>query len=290
MIQHNEASALQSTQVWMPTSIETAIEQMSRLGSEARYISGGTLLQIQWESGHRIPRHLISLELIPSLKEIKVAEEGLLKIGALTTLAQCRKHSTIQTAQPILSQAVQSIAAPAVRSRATIGGNIMGGIGDLIPLLLALNAKLLVQGEEIEISNWLKSPVKNQLLTHILLPATKESSFFKKIGRRESFTAAIVTVAGTITKTDLGTIDDIRLAAGGGDNKPILLDETEPIIRGKRIEEIDWKAVFASIYSEFKAASDDFVSADYRQKAAANLIISELKNLLRKGGTVNELQ
>ena len=284
MIQHNEASALQSAQVWMPASIETAIEQMSRLGSEARYISGGTLLQIQWESGHRIPRHLISLELIPSLKEIKSAEEGLLKIGALTTLAQCRKNPTIQTTQPILSQAVQSIAAPAVRSRATIGGNIMGGIGDLIPLLLALDAKLLVQGEEIEISNWLLSADKNQLLTHILLPSAQKLSFFKKIGRRESFTAAIVTVAGTITKTDLGTIDDIRLAAGGGDNKPILLEGTEMIIRGKRIEEIDWKAAFASIQSEFKAASDAFVSADYRQKAAANLIISELKNLLRKEG------
>ena len=285
MIHHNEASVLQSAQVWMPTSIESAMEQKSRLGNKARYISGGTLLQIQWESGQRIPEHLISLELIPSLKEVKLmGEGGLLAIGALTTLTQCRKHPTILTAHPIISQAVQTIAAPAVRTRGTIGGNIMGGIGDLIPLLLALKAQLLLQGEKMDLWQWLQGADKNQLLTDILLPITKDAVFFKKIGRRETFTAAIVTVAGTVTKTESGTIDDLRLAAGGGDNKPIVLQKTALSIKEKRTEEIDWKTVFSLICDEFVTVSDAFISGEYRKKAAANLIISELKNLLREEG------
>ena len=112
MINHNETSNLQSSTIWMPTSVESAVEQMSQLRNEARYTTGGTLLQIQWENGHRIPNHLISLERIPSLKEVELNEkEHFLAIGASTALARCRNHPIIKMAHPIIGEAVQSIAA-----------------------------------------------------------------------------------------------------------------------------------------------------------------------------------
>ena len=191
---------------------------------------------------------------------------------------------------PLLGEAVRLIAAPAVRTRGTIGGNIMGRIGDLIPLLVAKKAKLIFHtptGEEQSDSwEWIKQgdKYKQALLTSIVLPAMSETdvknSFFKKIGRRESFIAAIVSVSGVIVKNDLGTVIDVRLAAGGGENKPILLERAEKRLRGKRTEEIDWKAVYHTIYDEFMPSTDAFVTAEYRKKVAANLIISELKSRL----------
>ena len=295
MIHRNEASNWQSPTIWMPTSLESAVEQMSQLGSEARYISGGTLLQIQWENGHRIPNHLISLELIPSLKEVKLIEnDRFLAIGALTALAQCRKQQIIKAMHPIIGEAVRSVAAPAVRSLGTIGGNIMGGTGDLIPLLLAMKTELLIIlafGEErIDMWQWLKQGERYEraLLMQVLLPvpvaSTDQHLFFKKIGRRESFIAAIVTVSGMIEKTELGSIGDIRLAVGGGDNKPVLLDRTGELLRGKRMEDIDWKAVYTAICNEFIPISDAFVTSDYRKKVAANLLIAELKSRLSSDG------
>lgn len=293
MINRNETSNLQSSTIWMPTSVESAVEQMSQLRNEARYITGGTLLQIQWENGHRIPNHLISLELIPSLKEVELNEkEHFLAIGASTALARCRNHPIIKMAHPIIGEAVQSIAAPGVRSRGTIGGNIMGRVGDLIPLLLAMEAKLLIIhefGEEkMDMWQWLKQGenYEHALLKQVVLAMdfVDNDIFFKKIGRRESFTAAIVTIAGKIVKTELGLVADIRLAAGGGDNEPILLEQTEALLKGKRTEEIDWRAVYASICNEFMPVSDAFVTADYRKKVAANLIIAELKSRLSQMG------
>lgn len=293
MINRNETTNWQSPTVWMPTSVENAIEQMSQLGSEAWYISGGTLLQIQWENGHRIPNHLISLEMIPSLKEVKLIEKDhFLAIGALTALAQCRKHPIIKAVHPIIGEAVISIAAPAVRTRGTIGGNIMGGVGDLIPLLLAMKAELLIIhafGEEkMDMWQWLKQGERYEraLLMQVLLPvpSADQKIFFKKIGRRESFIAAIVTVAGIIAITELGSIGDVRLAVGGGDNQPVLLERTEELLRGKRPDEIEWKAIFESICNEFIPISDVFVTSDYRKKVAANLLIAELKSMLSSDG------
>ena len=291
MINRNELSRLQSPTVWLPHSIEDAVGHMRRFGSDARFISGGTLLQIQWENGQRKPDHLISLELISSLKEVHYQEnEGSLVIGALTPLAQLYKHPLINHIHPKIGEAARFIASPAVRTRGTIGGNIMGGIGDLIPLLLAMEASLLFitpNGEEkIDTWEWIKQAekYKHALLAQIIFPTMSEEInehlFFRKIGRRESFTAAIVTVSGRFKKTDLDTVADVRLAAGGGDNKPHLLERTKELVRGKRTEEIDWKAVYRSICDEFLPVTDAFVTADYRKKVAANLIITELKSRL----------
>ena len=297
VIDHNERSNLQSPTVWLPHSMEDAVEQMRRLGSDACFISGGTLLQIGWENGHHRPEHLISLDAISSLKEVHVLDEkSSLVIGAFTSLAQCRKHPIIKKVFPLMSDAVRLIASPAIRTRGTIGGNIMSGIGDLIPLLLATKADLIFfthYGEKkINLWEWIKQGerVKDALLTQIVIPAMSESAaknlFFKKIGRRESFIAAIVTVSGMIVKTDLGIVNEVRLAAGGGENKPILLERTEALLKGKESEKIDWKAVYRTICDEFNPVTDAFVTAEYRKKVAANLIIAELKNGLQSDAIV----
>mgnify|MGYP007126180839 CR=1 FL=1 len=46
--------------IWMPNTIEKAMELKGQFESLAKYVSGATLLQLQWQSGHQIPHHLIS--------------------------------------------------------------------------------------------------------------------------------------------------------------------------------------------------------------------------------------
>jgi len=305
MINSNEPSHKQSSMIWMPLTVEHAVEQKNQLGSDARYMSGTTLLQMQWESGQRIPKHLISLEQISSLKEVKLLNNGdILAIGALTTLAKCRQHPMLKDSHSIICEAVKQIAAPAVRNRGTVGGNIMGGIGDLIPLFLTLEAELLFLhtfGEEkVEMWNWIKQDKDKQsgLLKEILIrnesPSTNKAVFFRKIGRRETFTAAIVTVSGSISWTESGLIEHVKLAIGGGENKPVVLEQAEQLIRGKSIDAIDWRAVYVAIGEEFVPVSDAFITADYRKKVAANLIIAELQSRLSsynaREGRLDEIQ
>lgn len=288
MVNQIESSISSSPMIWAPTSIKETVELKKKFGSEAEFVSGSTLLQLQWMNGRKVPKHLISLEQISKLKEIQIAEDKkALLIGALVQLSSYKTNPLVES-YPIICEALKSIAAPAVRNRGTIGGNIMGGVGDLIPLFLALNAKLLLHDEKesklVDFWDWIQhSHVENEyLLSTIHLPINMDCSntftFYKKIGRRETFTAAILTVSGKVRRDDHDVIEEARLAIGGGDNKPFLLENTEHYMIGKKAKELDWKSVFSAILSEITPTEDAFVSSNYRKKVAANLMIAELQS------------
>lgn len=274
--------------IWLPTSVEEAVDLKNQFSSEGEFVSGATLLQLQWMNGRKMPNHLISLEQILALKVVKL-ENNFLSIGALTTLGTYQKHPLFKE-YPILCDALKSIAAPAVRNRGTIGGNVMAGVGDLIPFLLAMEAKLVIHesdgSKKVDFWDWLQTKPRaaNVLLEKIEIPydinEPNSVSFYRKIGRRETFTAAILTVSGKLKWDENGVINAVKLAVGGGDNKPSRLQKTEQLLIGKIGEEIDWKALYRSINEEFIPAVDAFVSGDYRKKVAANLIVAELQSKL----------
>jgi len=286
IINERKTSAIASSVIWAPTTIKEALAKKKQFGTEAEYISSGTLLQLQWENGKKVPKYLISLEKIQELRAVEEHTDELV-IGALTSLASCRKHSLIKKEETnLLAEAVAFIAAPAVRNRATIGGNIAGRVGDVIPALLALDAQVTIQNEEKRYKQALWSWFINQadeqgILTNVHLPIYESTQnvhrFYKKIGRREAFTAAIVTIAGCIKWSSAGELIFVRIAVGGGDNVPQRLLQTERLLTGKQHSSVNWKEIYTSIIEEFIPATDVFVSGEYRKKIAANLIISQLK-------------
>ena len=282
----NERDTLQLPAVWMPTTIEKAVALKKQYGTDATYSAGATLLQLQWQNNRPIPNHLISLEQIPALQEFKI-EEKQVRIGTITRLSLLRSNLSLQAALPCITDAVKSIAAPAVRNRGTIGGNIMGGEGDLIPLLLALQANMIfLDGDSLikmEISEWLKQrhSMHNALLVQLTIAADPDTDvFYRKLGRREAFTAAIVTVAGKLEWGEDDRINLASLAVGGGTNQPTRLEKAECYLTGKTLEMIDWKAVYQFVLAEFSPTTDAFLTGDYKKKVAANLIVSELQRIV----------
>ncbi len=268
------------TDVCIPVTIQDALTYKQLYGNEACFIFGGTLLQTQWEAGAPIPRTLISLENIKILKELDyIPDESILSIGAGTTLHECQNHPVIKTICGPLSEAVKQIAAPAIRNRGTIGGNIIGKTGDLIPLLLAFDAGLVFETEEgertLSLHDWLEVESEQTdlclILKAIRFPCIhdKDVIFFRKIMRREAFAPAIVTISGYIEKIT----NQLRLAVGGGDNQPIRLKDTEYLLQSYP-EKTDWSKVYQSILKEFSAMDDPYVSAAHKQKIAANTLIA----------------
>ena len=278
---------LQTTKIWMPTTLEEAVALKKQFGQQSSYVAGATLLQLRWQSAQTMPQHLITLENLSQLQAYQL-DNNALTIGALTKLSTLRFDAMLKSKVPAISEAIKSIAAPAVRNRGTVGGNIMGGEGDLIPLFLAMQAQMTFLSEyglkTIAISDWVKDRQStNDLLVKITIPAhatTGSHTFYKKIGRRETFTAAIVTVSGQVTRTELQALNSLTLAIGGSSNKPLRLINTEQYMTNKTVELIDWKFVYQSILEEYCPAGDAFITNNYKKKVAANLIISELQSLL----------
>jgi 4-hydroxybenzoyl-CoA reductase subunit beta len=98
------------------------LAEAARLGAEphARLIAGGTGLIPNLRLGLGAPRTLVSLEALEELRRIEISERGY-RIGAAVSLQALSDNKRLPAA---LREAARSVAAPAHRSAATLGGNL----------------------------------------------------------------------------------------------------------------------------------------------------------------------
>ncbi|MGO4344399.1 FAD binding domain-containing protein [Paenibacillus sp. MCAF9] len=296
---------MSSPLVWHPQSAAEAWLLKQSYGLEGIYISGGTLLRTQWESGvSAIPKHLIDLSAIRGLNEVKIGESGVI-IGGQVTLQACRTNAFLQRNFPLVTDAVRTIAAPSIRHLATIGGNVSSFIGDAIPALLAYDAEVIWFNGELEqrvsLSSYLlQANDPNQgherLLLSIVLPFTQlreESSAcmdeeenaistikrfgaYHKVGRREAFTPSIVTAAILGAISPAGVLTELVIALGGGQTVPQRLERLEEEIIGAAVEHQLLQQAYDRILQEYEPREDLFATASYRKITAANVITAEL--------------
>jgi carbon-monoxide dehydrogenase medium subunit len=93
------------------------------------------------------PELLVDITGIASLRGITL-EQGVVRIGALTTHSQLNDSPVIQRHVPLLAQAVPYVAHPAIRNRGTLGGSIAlaDPAAEYPACLVALDAVIFVQG------------------------------------------------------------------------------------------------------------------------------------------------
>src|SRR5205085_6970813 len=93
------------------------------------------------------PDRVISLHRIRALAEITV-EAGVLHAGAMVTIADLHRSPAVRAGWPLLAEAARRVATPAIRSSATIGGNLAyaEAASDPSPALLCLDAQARIAG------------------------------------------------------------------------------------------------------------------------------------------------
>ncbi len=285
-------------ELWQPESMEEARKIADHVAPHYQWAAGTTLLRTQWEMGTApVPKHLISLAKIQELNACTAEEDGL-RIGALMKLNACAALESVRTHFPLLSQAIDVISAPSIRSLATLGGNIVSGVGDSIPVLLVYEASLRWMTDtglaETKLTDWLVEWRRGQrnadhFLIEIWIPLPEQKpeegshtvSFFRKIGRREAFTPALVTIAFQGTVNAQGEWTSLAMAAGGGAGTAMRLLETEQWIRQFPVSSLPLSELMKQVQDEFVTISDAFAAESYRKQAAAGLFASELWKSMR---------
>jgi 4-hydroxybenzoyl-CoA reductase subunit beta len=106
-----------------PHSLAEALELLGRHQGKVKVIAGGTDLLPNLKHGLYEPAHLVGLRAIRDLCYVR-EEEGELRIGALTTLAQLARHPLIAARLPSLALAAAQVAGPQLREMGTVGGNL----------------------------------------------------------------------------------------------------------------------------------------------------------------------
>ncbi|HEY7850629.1 MAG TPA: FAD binding domain-containing protein [Ktedonobacterales bacterium] len=111
------------------SAVRSAEEAVAALqadtAGESSVIAGGAELLSLMKADLIAPAHIIDLKPIRALRDIAVASDGSVRIGALTTLADIERDATLAARLPILPAAVRDAATPQLRNMATVGGNLL---------------------------------------------------------------------------------------------------------------------------------------------------------------------
>ena len=117
---------MKNISIYRPTSIEEAIEILSRHGTEAGVYAGGTDLLIRLKNRlKQAPTYLVDIKKIDNLRYIKEDAQGGVQIGAATKIAEVANSDLLKKKYPMLVQAANMISSPELRNASTIGGDLL---------------------------------------------------------------------------------------------------------------------------------------------------------------------
>lgn len=130
-----------------PTSVEEAWRLLDADPWGTKAISGGTAVVLMMRQGLIAPDSLVSLSRIPDLRGIEQAD-GVIRIGAATTLAEVAASDPVRSAAPSLASACSVVGNPRVRNVASLGGNLAEAdyASDPPATLASLGARCTVVG------------------------------------------------------------------------------------------------------------------------------------------------
>ena len=126
------------------TSTDEAASKLSG-AEDGKFMAGGMTLLPTLKQRLANPSDVIDLGGIADLVGITV-DGSSVTIGAMTPHAVVNASAEVQKAIPALAKLAGLIGDPMVRNRGTIGGNLgtASPIGDLLPILLAMDATIVV--------------------------------------------------------------------------------------------------------------------------------------------------
>ncbi|MEO5669570.1 MAG: xanthine dehydrogenase small subunit [Ramlibacter sp.] len=203
-------------------------------------------------------------------------------IGAAVTLTDA--YDALVRERPQLKTFANRFAGLPVRNSGTLGGNVANGspIGDSMPLLIALNANVVLMStrgsREMRLEDFYAGYRKNvlapdEVLAWLKVPRPRTGEFLRayKISKRYDDDISAVCLVVDMTLRD-GAVARISIGAGGVAATPVRAVRTEVELRGKPWTPDAARRAAAALRAEFQPISDMRASAAYRSEVLGNLM------------------
>src|SRR5215469_5681942 len=127
-----------------PSSVDEAVRALGQGGEDAKVIAGGQSLLPLLRLRLAYPSLLVDVGGLSDLRGVRDDGDSLL-IGALTTIDAVRSDPLITGHCGLIAEAAGTVADPAVRHRATVGGSLAHAdpAADLPAVMMALGATMI---------------------------------------------------------------------------------------------------------------------------------------------------
>lgn len=234
---------------------------------------GGCDLLARHRRGKLKAKLVVGLDRIPEGDIVSLAGDRL-RIGHAVTLAQLARNAEFRKHFTLVANQIGQIASPAVRSMASVVGNIAQGwsVGDVVPLLMIYDAELVIRGTSGErkmlvadyaarSGNQALQP--GELIVRLEIPMLGANLrvAYERFCFRRTFDLPLVSVAAGFAAGG----QNARIACVGGAGMPARCPAAEAAIEGNRLDDAAVQAALAAIIAWAKPVSDHLASADYRR-------------------------
>jgi len=260
-----------------PESVDDALAMLAKL-EDAKILAGGQSLMAMMNFRYLAPEHIIDINRIPELTEIREEGDGI-RFGAMVRQRDALDSPMVQARCPLLIEALDNVGHIQTRNRGTVGGSLshLDPSAEMPAVFSALDATLHVGSargtRDIPIADWsigymMPNLEPDELLVGITAPCWPKDhgyAFLEMARRHGDFAMAGAGVLMTLNSD--GTIARVAVALTGVDTGPVRLHDAETALTGQLPSE----AVFAEAAksAETVAGIDDVhASAAYRQRLA----------------------
>jgi CO/xanthine dehydrogenase FAD-binding subunit len=269
---------------WRPASLNEALA--IRREEEAVPLAGGTDLMAaepRCSTACGRPRSVVFIGHLSELRHIRPSEDHW-RLGSAVTLADILDDHRLPAP---LRLAVSTMASPAIRNVATLGGNICNAspCGDTLPYLYTLAARVILHnatdGRELPIEQFILGPgqtalLSGELLTDIIIPRREFSIHrHQKVGARKANTLSKLSFLGLADVDNRRRVlADVRLAFGAVAPTVVRAPELERRLAGLPLSQISHQTdeIIAAYDGLIRPIDDQRSTRTYRKKVCLNLL------------------
>ncbi len=286
---------LADVEVHSVSSLREAVELLST-GRRFKVIAGGTDLIVQLRAGASPKADLLDISRLDELRFIRL-EDGLLRIGALTTFMEIYESELVRRHAPVLSEAAFTIGSYQIMNKATIGGNVVNAspAADSLPPLYALDAELVIVGPRGERTVGIREFYRgykqldlreDELVSEVRVRPLDDGyvGHFFKHGLRRGDAIAVVNGAVLLNLSLDGAVRDARVALGAVAPTVVRSPNAERLLIGSRLtRDRMWRAAEA-VLRDISPIDDVRGSAAYRRELSVNYVFMTLYRIAREAG------
>jgi xanthine dehydrogenase small subunit len=258
---------------------ELAVELENAPGSLV--LAGGTDIGLWVTKQLRELPPIVYVGAVVELKQVRRTATGT-EIGAAVSLTDA--WDALVATYPTLAEMAQRFGSPPVRNSGTLCGNLANGspIGDSLPVLLALDAELVLRRgarvrslplEKFYLAYQRTALEPGEFVMSVKVPAPVPGRWLAayKLSKRFDQDISALALACAVAVED-GRVASVRLAFGGMAGIAARAAATERALLGAPWNEASINFAVTQLAEDFKPLTDMRASSAYRLQAAGNLL------------------
>jgi len=261
-----------------PSSLAEAVQALTGGGDDAKVIAGGQSLMPLLRLRLAFPDLLVDIGGLGELTGVRDAGDAL-KIGAMTTMYSLIRDPLIREHCGLIAAAAGTVADPAVRHLATIGGSLAHAdpAGDLPAVITALDGTLIATGPggEREIApadffvDYLTTALApGEILTAVRVPKLGYGWGFRYEKFQPTAQAWAIVGVAALARRDNGHVAEARIGLTNMGPVPIRARAAEAAASGAEASRQALAAAAANADQGTEPPDDLRAAADYRRHLA----------------------